>query len=86
MDDKKTAYNIQGSRVYGMGWSYNLTNQTDAVHLQNTLNNYETTINELKTQIRHETNYHEIQYQLNQLETTIHTLKNNINEIKELIK
>jgi len=83
---ESTQWKQDNSRVYGKGQSYNLTNKITATTLQNTLNNYETTINELKTQIRHETNYTEIQYQLNQLETTIHTLKNNINEIKELIK
>ena len=83
---ESTQWKQDNSRVYGNGKSFNCTNKITAEQLYNTLTNYELTINDLKTQIRHETNYTEIQYQLNQLETTIHTLKNNINEIKELIK
>ena len=41
MSEYTETYQIQGSRVYGNGWSYNLTNRADAVHLHQILNTYE---------------------------------------------
>ena len=38
-------WQIQGSRVYGNGQSYNCTNKVTAEQLQSTLNQYETTVN-----------------------------------------
>jgi len=45
-ESESKPYKVQGSRVYGCGWSYNLTNRTDAVHLCQTLNNYEIRLTE----------------------------------------
>ena len=38
-------WQIQGSRVYGNGQSYNCTNKVTAEQLQTTLNQYEKTVN-----------------------------------------
>ena len=46
MSESNQKWHIQGSRVYGDGWSYNLTNRTDAVQLCTTLNNYEIRLTE----------------------------------------
>ena len=40
----ETTYKVNNSRVYGAGWSYNLTNQKDAIKLCETLNQYEKTV------------------------------------------
>ena len=39
--ESETTYKVNNSRVYGAGWSYNLTNQKDAIKLCETLNHYE---------------------------------------------
>ena len=42
--ESETTYKVDNSRVYGEGWSYNLTNQKDAIKLCETLNQYEKTV------------------------------------------
>jgi len=39
--ESETIYQVQGSRVYGNGYSYNLNNRVDATKLCETLNHYE---------------------------------------------
>ena len=39
--ESESIYRVQGSRVYGNGYSYNLNNKVDATKLCETLNHYE---------------------------------------------
>ena len=39
--ESESTYRVQGSRVYGKGYSYNLNNKVDATKLCETLNHYE---------------------------------------------
>lgn len=78
-------YQVQGSRVYGQGESYNVTNRVTAEQLANTLNQYEKTVR-LNNNIDQQ--YDRIQKQLiqvnmtlNILNTEIKTLTSGINEL-----
>ena len=44
MKESESKWNIQGSRVYGNGRSYNCTNKVTAIDLCNLLNGYENEI------------------------------------------
>ena len=79
-------WKIQGSRAYGNGQSYNCTNIVNAETLQNTLNNYETKINELKKEIQHDNNYDKLQQQLIILQMDLKVVQNDLNVIKELLE
>lgn len=48
MKESESKWNIQGSRVYGDGHSFNCTNKITAKELQGILNNYETIKTEYK--------------------------------------
>lgn len=74
MSESTKQYNIQGSRVYGKGWSYNLTNKTDAVHLCERLNTYELTTNNTNDK------------QLKQIHKKLENIELTLNEIKEALK
>ena len=79
-------WKIQGSRVYGQGQSYNLHNQITATTLQNTLNNYETKINELQTQINTQNNHKQIQAYLVKITMDLSILKHDIDTLKEALE
>lgn len=74
------------SRVHGNGQSYNCTNIVNAETLQNTLNNYETKITELKKEIQHDNNYDKLQQQLIILQMDLKVVQNDLNVIKELLE
>ena len=76
----------QASRVYGKGQSYNLHNQITATTLQNTLNNYETKINELQKEITTNNNLNKIKQQVIALQMDIHNVQADLDKIKELLK
>ena len=73
---ESTKYKAEGSRVYGNGYSYNLTSKIDAERLSNTLNNYE------KNQIKNTT----IQKQLKIIKMDLEILKHDINILKDKIE
>lgn len=72
-------WQIQGSRVYGNGQSYNCTNKVTAEQLQATLNHYETIL-ELNNNL--DTQFHKITKELIQVNLTLGILNE---EIKTLI-
>lgn len=83
--ESESTYRVQGSRVYGNGQSYNVTNRVTAEQLANTLNQYEKTVR-LNNNIDQQ--YDRIQKQLiqvnmtlNILNTEIKTLTSGINEL-----
>jgi len=61
-------WNIQGSRVYGDGKSFNLNNRITATQLQATLNQYEQTIQHYK---EIQTEHNEIEAKLDRIQKTI---------------
>ena len=73
-----TEWNIQGSRVYGNGQSYNCTNKITAEQLQNTLTTYEKTT-ELNKNI--EEQFDKITKQIIQVNMTLQILND---EVKRL--
>jgi gas vesicle protein len=81
-----TEWHRQASRVYGKGQSYNCHNNVTAETLQNTLNNYETRIGELQSQIQTNTNLNKIRQQLIALQMDITQIQNDLDKIKELVK
>ena len=88
MSESESKWNIQGSRVYGKngGGSYNCTNKITATDLCNLLNNYETTINHLETQIQYNTNYEKLQQYLIALQMDISNIQADLDKIKELLE
>ena len=76
----------QASRVYGKGQSYNLHNNITAETLQNTLNQYETKIQEVQTQINTQNNQQEIQTYLVKILMDLSILKHDINTLKEALE
>ena len=88
MSDKESeqTYNRKGSRVYGNGMSINCTNIVTAENLQNTLNNYETEITHLQSQIHINTNYEKLQQYIIALQMDIKTVQGDIDKIKDLLK
>ena len=80
-------YRVQGSRVYGQGYSYNLNNKVDAIKLCETLNHYEE-INRLNRNI--DKQFDKITRELIQVKMTlsvlnseIQTLSSDINALNE---
>ena len=69
-------WSIDHSRVYGRGYSFNLTSKVDAERLYHTLNNYEEKIT--TTEHNHT--------KLQKIEKQIHTVQKTLNEVKELLK
>ena len=67
----ESTYTIDGTRVKGEGWSYQLTNTKDAERLCQTLNTYHA------TSIRN----HETEYKLDKLQKTIISLQMSISII-----
>ena len=78
MSESTETYRIQGSRVYGNGESYNVTNKITAEQLCNTLNKYENT---LRLNQNLDKQYDKIQKQLIQVNMTLNILND---EIKNL--
>ena len=76
-------YKCQGSRVYGNGTSYNLTNNVTAIELCNTLNNL-TEIQKTNTNIDQKLD--KITKQIIQMKLSINTLDEEVKTLKELIK
>ena len=74
----ETTYKVDNSRVYGAGWSYNLTNQKDAIKLCEILNHYETTVN-LQSNI--DTQFDKITKELIQVKMTLNILNEEINQL-----
>ena len=66
--------------------SINCTNIVTAENLQNTLNNYETTIYTLQKDLTITTNYEKLQQYIIALQMDIKTVQNDIDKIKELLK
>ena len=79
-------YQTDNSRVYGQGMSINCTNKITATELCNKLNNYETTIHQLETQIQHDKNYEKLQQYLIALQMDISNIQADLNKIKELLE
>lgn len=75
-------YKTEGSRVYGAGTSYNLTNKITAVELCNTLNNYETALENLK---QTEDKLDKIQKSIIQIQLSLGILTDDIHKLKEVM-
>ena len=78
-------YKVNNSRVYGAGWSYNLTNQKDAIKLAETLNNYENIVN-LQSNIDKQFDkitreLIQVKMTLSMLNSEIQTLSGDINDL-----
>ena len=80
---ESTKWNLQGSRVYGNGRSFNCTNKITAEQLYNTLNTYEQSITLTKNT---EQQYDRITKQIIQLKLSIGTLTEEINTLHETIQ
>ena len=79
-------WNIQGSRVYGNGFSYNLTSRIDAERLVTTLNKYETEITNLSKQNTTSRNIEAIDKQLKQVLMDMEILKHDIDVLKDKLE
>ena len=79
-------WKIQSSRVYGEGMSYNLTNKVTAEKLYNTLNGYETQINNLESQIQTTRNIQDINKQLKAVLMDLEVLKHDIDVLKDKLE
>ena len=82
MSESTTEWNIQGSRVYGNGRSFNCTNIATANELCGILNKYETT-KKLNNNI--EKQYTNITKQLIQIKLSIGTLTEEIHQLETQI-
>ena len=76
-------WNINNSRVYGDGKSFNCTNKITAEQLYNTLNTYENTI-QLNTNI--EKQFDNITKQIIQVKLSIGLLQEDITRLKEIME
>ena len=76
-------YQIQGSRVYGNGQSYNCTNIVTARQLQSTLNNL---VEYQNTSIHIEQKLDEITKQIIQLKLSINILGDEVEHLKEVLQ
>jgi len=76
--ESESTYRVQGSRVYGQGYSYNLNNKVDATKLCETLNHYEE-ISRLNKNI--EQQFDKITKQIIQVNMTLQILND---EVKRL--
>ena len=83
MSESTTEWQIQGSRVYGNGRSFNCTNIITSKELCQILNTYETTHN-LNKNI--EKQYDTIQKQLIQIKLSIGTLTEEIHTLEKEIQ
>ena len=79
-------YTTKNTLVKGQGYSYNLNNKHDANKLCEKLNNYETTITNLKKTIQTETNFEKLHQQVIALQMDITQIQNDLDKIKELIQ
>ena len=79
-------WNIEHSRVYGQGMSYNLTNKVTAEKLYNTLNGYEIKIENLESHIQTTRNIKDINKQLKAVLMDLEVLKHDITLLKEKIE
>ena len=79
-------YKTQSSRVYGNGFSYNLTSRIDAERLCNTLNKYETEITNLNKQNKTNQNIESIDKQLKQVLTDLTILQQDIDILKDKLE
>ena len=85
--ESETTYKVNNSRVYGAGWSYNLTNQKDAIKLAEILNQYENTVN-LQSNIEQQFDkitreLIQVKMTLSMLNSEIQTLSGDINALKD---
>lgn len=78
----ESTYKVQGSRVYGNGWSYNLTNTKDAERLCNTLNTLTTTLTLNKNT---EKQYDKLTKQIIALQMDLSNVQDTVNKIKEAL-
>ena len=72
-------YRVQGSRVYGNGESFNVTNNVTAKTLCNLLNTYDRTSN---TTVQLE----QIEKQVIEIKMTLKILEDDINKLYTLVK
>lgn len=79
-------WNRKQSRVYGNGLSINCNNIITAETLQNTLNQYETTIHQLKTELTINTNYEKLKTQITALQMDLKVVQDDLDKIKELLQ
>ena len=79
-------YTTKNTLVKGQGYSYNLNNKHDANKLCEKLNNYETTITNLKKTIQTETNLEKLHQQVIALQMDLKVVQEDLNKIKELLK
>ena len=78
-----TEWQIQGSRVYGYGKSYNCTNKITATELYNTLTQYEQTI---QTNNTTENKLDNIEKHIIALQMDLSNVQDTVNKIKEALK
>ena len=76
--ESESTYRVQGSRVYGNGYSYNLNNRVDATKLCETLNHYEE-ISRLNKSI--DKQFDKVTRELIQVKMTLKILNNEINNL-----
>ena len=76
-------WNIQGSRVYGDGKSFNCTNIATAKDLHNTLNTYENNINLEQNINKH---YEQLNKQIISLQMDLSNVQDTVNKLKEVIQ
>lgn len=79
-------YTTKNTLVKGQGYSYNLNNKHDANKLCEKLNNYETTITNLKKTIQTETNLEKLHQQVIALQMDLKVVQEDLDKIKELLK
>ena len=79
-------YTTKNTLVKGQGYSYNLNNKHDANKLCEKLNNYETTITNLKKTIQTENNLDKLHQQVIALQMDIKNCQSDLDKIKELLK
>ena len=79
-------WKIQHSRVYGDGKSYNCTNRVTAKDLHQTLNNYETEIQNLNKQNKTNHNIDAINKQIKQILMDVEILRHDIETLKNKLE
>ena len=79
-------YTTKNTLVKGQGYSYNLNNKHDANKLCEKLNNYETTITNLKKTIQTENNLDKLHQQVIALQMDIKNCQSDLDKIKELLE
>jgi len=86
MSESTEPYKVQGSRVYGQGYSYNLTSKIDAEQLHKTLTNYEKEITNLQLQQNTSEQFDRITKQVIQIQLTLGILDNDIKKLKKVVE